>query len=271
MNARTTLLVDGVDLAALGFVQSRSADLWNGFTVADQLIELPGVVGAMLTSGDGRVPARDVTIEATILADSVAARLAAEDQLNALLFGRTVEVRQVDRLTRVRYGRVQSVSVEPAAPRYLARDSACQIKIIFPDPLAYTLGDLASPIAFGSTPVPIPMGSAACAPRVIITNTTAATINSRVLSVLTAGGDVVASMTLAGALLTGESLDVDYAEQIITKVTTAGVRSSARSWFTAGAWLKLRPSDGDPLRGLYPQLLLSTAETGVAFAPRVWF
>lgn len=271
MGARTMLFLDGVDLGALGFVQSRSSDLWNGFALADQLVELPGVMGGLLTSADARVPVRESTIEFTLLAGSVAARLAAEDQLNAFLFGRTIEVRRVDLTTRVRYGRVQSLAIEPSAPRYLARDSAGQLKLLFPDPLAYTLGDLAAPIAFGSASVPIPTGSAPCAPRLILTNTTGGTVSSRVVSALNAAGDVVASMTLTGALLAGESLDVDHAEQLITHVTAAGVRTSARSWFTAGSWLVLRPSDGDPLYGVYPRLKLSTAETGMAFAPRVYF
>ena len=271
MNARTTLILDGVDLGTLGIVQSGSDDLWDGFSVTDRVIDLPGRIGAMLTSGDGRVPARQATITIAILADSVAARLAVEDQLNALLFGRTIEVRQVDRATRARYGRVQRVRIKPPPPRYLARDSEGTLEIVFPDPLAYTLGDLASPIAFGSTPVAVPTGSAACAPRTLITNTTGATVSSRVLSVLNAAGDPVFSMTLTGALLSGESLDVDHAEQEITKVTTAGVRSSGRAFFTAGRYLVLRPSDGDPLSGVYPQLQLSTAETGLAFAPRVYF
>lgn len=271
MGARTMLLVDGLDLAAFGFVQSGSGGLWNGFQLKDQTIELPGIVGAMLTSADAQVPAREVSIEGSILADSLASRLLYEDQLNAWMYGRTLEVRMVDRLTRARHGRVQGVLFDPPPPRYLARDTACQIKVLFPDPLAYTLGDLASPIAFGSTPVAIPTGSAPCAPRLLITNTTGATVASRVVTVLNAAGDVVFTMTLAGNLLSGESLDVDNAEQVIAKITAAGVRSEARSWFTAGTWLVLRPSDGDVLGGVYPELKLSTAETGLAFAPRVHF
>lgn len=270
MGARTMHYVDGVDLSTLGFVQSGSGGLWNGFQLTDSLLELPGVIGAMLTSPDGRVPQREATIEGKILADSLMARLAYEDQLNAWLYGRTLEMRMVDRITVARYGRVQGVLFDPPAPRYLARDTDCQIKVLFPDPLAYTLGDLASPIAFGSAAVAIPTGSAPCAPRLLITNTTGGTVSSRVVSVLTAGGDTVATMTLTGALLSGESLDADNAEQVIAKVTTAGVRSEARSWMT-GRWLVLRPSDGDPLSGVYPQLHLSTAETGLAFAPRCHF
>lgn len=271
MGARTMLYVDGVDLSTLGLVMSGSPEHWNGFSVADQLLELPGVVGAILTTGDGRVGSREATYEATILAGSAIARLAYEDQLNAFLFGRTVEVVTVDRLTRARYGRVQQLLLQPKEPSFLAKGGKCTIKLLFPDPLAYTLGDLASPIAFGSTPVAIPVGSAACAPRLLITNTTGATVSSRVVTVLNAAGDPVFSMTLTGALLSGESLDVDNAEETISKVTTAGVRSNARSWRTAGTWLALRPSDGDPLNSGYPQLQLSTAETGLAFAPRVYF
>jgi hypothetical protein len=265
------IFVDGTDLSTLGFVMSESADLWNGFTLTDQLVELPGVMGAQLTSADARVPAREMTLDGVILAASAAARLAEEDQLNALLFGRTIEVRRIDLTARARYGRVQSVLLQPTAPGFLAKGGKCQLKLTCPDPLAYALGDLAAPISFGSTPVPIPLGSAPCAPRILITNTTGGTVSSRVLSVLTAGGELVGSMTLTGALLVGESLDIDHAEQLITKVTTAGVRSSARAWITAGGWLVLRPSDGDPLRAGYPQLKLSTAETGLAFAPRGYF
>lgn len=270
MGARTMHYVDGVDLSTLGFVMRASPDLWNGFQLTDSLLELPGVMGAMLTSPDARVPVREATIEGTILAGSVAARLAFEGQLNAFFYGRTLELRQVDTITLARYARVQQLLLQPAEPSFLAKGGKCQIKVIFPDPLCYTLGDLASPIAFGSTAVAIPMGSAPCAPRLLITNTTGGTVSSRVVTMLTAGGDAVATMTLTGALLSGESLDVDNAEQVIAKVTTAGVRSEARSWMT-GRWLVLRPSDGDPLSGVYPQLLLSTAETGLAFAPRCHF
>ena len=239
--ARTMISASGQSLADFGFTVTAAPKLWDGFTLQDSAVQIPRRMGELITSTDPRVPARDFTIEGVLAAATAAARIAQEDALNLALYGSTIELTRVDLPTRARYGRVQMLSIAPVEPEFLATESRVKIHVRCADPLAYELTPTV--IAFTTTAPPIPLGTAPLAPRILLANATAGTLSNFIIAQRSADGTSIATMTLTGSLLTGEYLDVDHGLMAINKVDGSGVRTSARSWFTAGSYFVLRAGD----------------------------
>lgn len=240
--ANTAITVDGVDICADYNMQLHSAPgLWNSLAGQDESIAIPRRAGELLTAADPVIGARDFTLEFMKRATSVAQRIADEDALGALCYGRVVELIRSDLVARARYGRVQQLEISPRGAQLAALVSAITIHVRCHDPLAYEIAP--TTIAFGTTRTAIPAGNTPFAPRTLIANPTASTLTNFTLTQRNAGGDVVATMVLTGGLLTGEYLDLDHALMTINKVNASGTRSSARSWLTSGTYLTLRPGD----------------------------
>lgn len=239
--ARTMISANGKSLADYGFHVTAAPNLWDGFSVQDIAVQIPRRMGELITSIDPKVPGRDFTIEGLLVAATATARIAQEDALNLALYGSLLEITRIDLTSRARYGRAQQVVIAPVAPEFRALQSRVTIRVRCADPLAYDLTPTV--IAFTTTPTTIPLGTTPLAPRILIANATAGTLTNFVLTQRTAELTSIATMTLTGALLTGEYLDVDHGLMSINKVDGSGVRTSARSWFTAGSYFVLRPGD----------------------------
>lgn len=240
-SARTMISTNGKSLADFGFTVTAAPNLWDGFTLQDLAVQIPRRMGELLTSVDPRMSGRDFTIEGVLAAATAAARIAQEDALNAALYGSTIELTRVDLPSRARYGRVQQLTIAPVAPEFIAKQSRVTIRVRCADPLAYELTPTV--IAFTTTATTIPLGTAPLAPRILLANATAGTLSNFVITQRSADGTSIATMTLTGSLLTGEYLDVDHGLMAINKFDGSAVRTSARSWFTAGSYFVLRAGD----------------------------
>jgi hypothetical protein len=122
-------------------------------------------------------------------------------------------------------------------------DGYALVTLVFlcPDPLSYATS--LSTVSFGATPTSMPLGTAATSPRTFIANATAGTLTDFTLTQYDASGNVLATMVLTGALLTGESLDIDHAGQEVTHIDASAVRTSARSWLTSGTYFVMHNGD----------------------------
>lgn len=239
--ARTMISVNGKSLADYGAHVTAAPGLWDGFSAQDVAVQIPRRMGELITATDPIVPAREFTIEGLLVAASLSARLSAQDSMNAALYGSTLEIVGVDQTTRARYGRAQRLTFAPVAPEFRAKEAKFTIAIRCADPLAYELSPTI--VSFTTTRTTIPIGTTPLGPRIIIANATAGTLTNFVLTQRSADGTSIATMTLTGSLLTGEYLDVDHGLMAINKVDGSGVRTSARSWFTAGSYFVIRSGD----------------------------
>jgi len=269
------LYLNRYDVESIGFSLMETPDL-GGVRGSFPTVDIPGRIGAALGSYDMTIAPRTVTIRGLVGSSNAAYTtvMALLDAIKSICGQGLVEITHAYDVTRSWYGYLQDSSMMQAAvPTVTDGFAVITLDFLCPDPLAYTLADGGSPIAFGLTRVAMPIGTAPVAPRTLITNTTPATISSRIITYRNASGRVIQTMTLAGNLLSGESIDVDHAEMIIALFAVDGTRTggaTARAYFTAGGYIVMRPRDGDALSLVYPTLELNTAETAQAFYQRSW-
>ncbi|GAB1340878.1 hypothetical protein [Gemmatimonas sp.] len=238
-----TLLVNGTDIADLGFVLTDIQPWLSGPKLVRALTALPGFTGA-IPAESATVESRLITATSLIEPPTFAARLSLLDGLADLAMHGMNELVFPDAPDRIMRGLYLSSDVEVYAPRLVSTDGRVTVGWVCPDAAKYDRQPKG--IVLGTTPKAIPLGTLPSGGiwRIMGPLSGAITLQYRA-----ANGVLLGELTVTGTLTTGEHLDVDLTERRITKWSNVGVATSAYSWKASTSyWFRLDAGDGT--RGL---------------------
>ena len=258
-----TLLVNGTDLADLGFTLSDVQPWLSGPKLTRVLTALPGFTGAIPSAG-ATAESRLITARSLIRPASVAERLALLDKVADLAMHGMNELVFPDAPDRVMRGLYLSSDVEVYAPRLVSTEGEVTVGWVCPDAAKYARQPRG--IVLGTTPKPIPLGTLPSGGIWRIMGPLSGAIS---LQYRGQNGVLLGELTVTGTLTTSEHLDVDLDERTITKWSNVGVGTSAYSWKSAASyWFRLDAGDGT--RGLseWATLQQSVAAGGGLFLYR---
>lgn len=265
--APSSVYLNGVDFAALGFVLDDVAGAFDGVERTDALVELPQGAGSLLPSLPGRIAPRTLTLSGTLPAATATALETAKDAVKAACGDGLVEVRLVTRDIVYR-GRLQGLSAVHTAPQLRTANAAARVALRFlcPDPFGYDRSPQI--VGFGSTPVAMPLGTAPSVGRgnesAIITIAGAA--STPTLTEYDAAGNALGTMVFSGWSPTAsDAIEVDLGRGLVTRITS-GVRTNGMADLTAGyRFPQLDPAEGDYAAGAFPQLAVSSGSGSIRY------
>lgn len=269
--APPALYVNGVDVAALGFVLEEIDGGFDGLERTDPLLELPQGVGALLSDLPGRVAPRTVTLVGTLAAQTSTALETAKDSLKALCGAGLVELRLVSRDVILR-GRLAGLQLVHTGPQLRSANVAARATLRFLCPEPFAWDRTAQLVGFGTARVALPLGTAPSVGRswwsAIITIAGAATTPT--LTESDAAGNALRTMIFSGWSPTAaDAIEIDCGRGLVTRITS-GVRTNGMADLTAGyAFPRLDPADGDYASSLFPGLAVSSG-TGIIRYYRAW-
>lgn len=269
--APSMVYLNGVDVAALGFVLDEVGGAFDGVDRADALLEFPQGTGALLSDLPGRIATRTVTLGGTLAATTSTALDTAKDALKALCGAGLVEIRLISKDVVYR-GRLAGISVAHTAPQFRTANTAARVTLRFVCPDPYGWDRTAQLVGFGATRVAIPLGTAPSVGRswwsAIITIAGAATTPT--LTESDAAGNTLRQMVFSGWSPTvADAIEIDCGRGLVTRIT-AGVRSNGMADLTAGyAFPRLDPADGDYTTSAWPGLAVSSGLASIRYY-RAW-
>ncbi len=267
MTATTAgIFVNGRDFGAdFGLILDEATGPWDALQSDPRTVDLPDRMGNVSTSPNNITRVRTAKLQGKIVAASRAALLSTLDAIKFYLDVGLLEIRYGDSsAARCWFMQLRTMSVIPYPGKMESLGARLDLEFVSAeDPLGYDVAP--QDVSFGATLVPMPLGTAAVAPRIFLFG--AAT--NPVLTYADASGGTISTLTLTGSLAAGEYLDIDNLRQTIYKVDVSNVRTNARSWLTGGSYLTLQPSYGDQPNAVYPQLKVSSG-TALATYFRGW-
>lgn len=268
--APTALYVNGQDTARLGLVVDGLSGIFDAVERTDQLVEYTQGAGAALGSVPGRTAVRDIVVDATLPATTRTGLEAAKHQLKALCGPGTVQLRLVSQ-DLVFYARLRSIEIAHFAPQLRDARSAARVTLRFR--CADPYGHDRSPqlIAFGSTPVAMPLGTAPSRGRAwwgaVVTILGPATTPT--LREYDAAGNLKRSMAFTWSPTANDAIIIDLAKGLVTR-RQSGVDDNGLSYLSAGwEFPRLDPAEGDYTTSAFPQLAV-TSGVAVARYHRSW-
>lgn len=141
---------------------------------------------------------------------------------------------------------------------------AVVLNFVCPDPYAYDLAPTV--VALSAVAAAVPVGTARHGALIALPGPW----TTRTLTYADGAGVVRGTLTVtapAGAVLAGETVEIDLAAQTITHVSAAAVRTPHAAWRTAGRWFRLLPAH--LVAGVAPTLTLD-AGAGTATVTRAY-
>jgi hypothetical protein len=268
--APTALFINGQDTASLGLVVDGLTGFFDAMQRTDQLVEFPQGAGAALGPAAARTASREVTVEGVLPSSTRAGLEAVKHQLKALCSPGTVQVRLVSQ-DFVFYGRLVGVQATHFAPQLKDGRTAARVTLRFQcaDPYGYDRSPQV--VAFGATPVPIPLGTAPSRGRAhwgaVVTILGPATTPT--LREFDAGENLKRSMAFTWSPTADDAIEVDLAKGLVTRIQS-GVRDNGLGLLSAGwEFPRLDPFDGDYATSAFPELAV-TSGAGVVRYFRSW-
>lgn len=264
--------INGRSLASLG-VTARELSGWlDGVDTSRNSTPLPnvlGVVPAAASTSSARqirlvlnVPAASLTARATILATLSDA------------FAGLLSIRFDDTPTRIVRAVAGAFTVASIAPNIGMSESGRNMTVVVPllafDGASYD--EEPRVLVLSTTPTEIALGTLP-SPGIVQWSGAWSTGAARSLTYRSVNGIAYGLQTFtppAGASLTAsEFLEIDLGRRYVTKVTSAGVRTNAYSWLSAGSWFVPEAADGNRVASRWPTFEIS-AGAGVFFYRRTW-
>lgn len=258
-----SLTLNGTDLASLGFYLK---EVGGGYDAPDREIQTLSIRGRAgnLLSPPIRESGRVITLTGTLTssAKTVVGRSDAEDALKDKLRAGLLRLARTDSVGSVWFieGMFRSIKAQPIGHPVNPTDDYVTLTMVSRD--AYYRDVEPTILAFGSTRVSMPLGTAPSSP--IIRLIGAAT--NPVLSYRDAGGTVQRSMTFTASLAgTNDWLDIDMRYGKIV-LWASGVASNGRSLLTSGdfPWA-LDTHDGDFATASWPTLDVTSGNASVLY------
>jgi hypothetical protein len=227
--------------------------------------EVPSHFGAYVSRIDGG-PARRLRIEASLVRDTVAARVSTEDRLKALFDGGLHRIeREVGGVTRVTYGYLDGDPVWEAPRLFLRPVTTVRLTLFCPDPFWRSLNGVAVAVNTTTGYFALPTGTGPVAPRIRVMG--AAT--TPIVRIRDAWASLRSEIALP-TLTSTEWLDLDYARGSVERVSS-GTRTSVLSSaaFTTGAWpLPIDSTYIDYENGRWATVSVSSGSAEVLYTPR---
>lgn len=264
------LTLNGLDAESdLGFYLTGLSGLLGAPARTLGLLDVPGLPGSL----DAGLPLREQTRTLTITGFTKAASRtgipAIIDWVTEVAGTGLVEIAGPYSTGRAYYGVLQALPVEQAEKSIL--DGWANLTLTFLCPYPYALSTTASTIAFGSTFVDIPLGTAPSMGRdnwsALIEIVGAATTPT-----LTYGdwaGNTVGTMVFTNSPSAGDSILIDCGRRRVQTITS-GTLANGMTNLTAGyAWPSLDPGDGYVYGSLWPKLKTSSG-TGIITYYKAW-
>lgn len=244
----TVLYVDDYDTSRLGFVCSGFQGTRDVPPKRYGATTVLGRVGELLVTGRPVVEDRLIPVSGTLLAPSVAAREAALDALFERCDRPLVELRFADAPGRVYQAWLVSATVTGIHPQ--VTEAAVRIDLRFSAPHPYAYKPSGDVIAFGTTPVPVPLGTKP-GPAVL----TLSGSNSPTVTYRAANGRVVQTLGFTVTLGANDALIVDLDAQTVTR-STAGVLTDG-PLPSSGDFFVPDPADGSHVLQSWPTIQVS--------------
>jgi hypothetical protein len=262
----TVLYLNDVDLAALGLWVTQPPGGWlSAPSVSDRPISVPGHAGGILTATEAVIGSRTIEVAGTLIGTSVQDAHDQWDRAKRLLDSPVLEVRFASWPDRVGYGRAQNVPTDPV--RGIESGFRFRFTILLPNPYLLARAVDVYTLTAGIRVVPT-LGTAACAPRIILIGTGALLPT---VTYLDGQGIVQGAHTFDlgdGVVMpAGEWIEVDEM-QGMTRHTVAGVVSNAALfWDPSSVPFVMDPQDGD---GTVGPSLVATNCVAVAHIRKAW-
>jgi len=238
---------------------ARSAVLWDAAALAN---------GSAVFLQSARTVGRRVRYSVELRPASLIERVAVQDALARRLAG-VLELVTSDAPARVLLGTLEEATVGmPAGP---IDNPLYLLDLVFnvPDPRRY---DVETQLrALSSTPVAVPVGAGATAPRIVLFGAATAVVNP-VVHLYRGDGELAASLELVTSLGSNTWLDIDCQSEWVYRVAS-GVATLALEVVAGGAFPIFSAEDASTVAGPFPRVGLSSASgtpTGVALWRRTW-
>ena len=246
-------------LSALGVYVQRLNSYKAAPTRTYPTLALPGRQGVVLAADPETAP-RTLTLVCTVVAASIAAREAAEDQFKTLAYNGLVKISVDDDVNAPRWidGVCSAFQTDTRAHPVDALASDVSVSFLCPDPTwADVTGQL---IGFTSVVSPVPLGTAPSGGVVrIAAPVWSANVTNPVLTYRNAAGVTVQSLSFNTTLTAGNDyLEIDLDRQTVVEYQS-GVARNAIGDLTAGEFFVLDPMDGDPFNASYPSLAVTSS------------
>lgn len=258
--ASTVLYANGLDFDAdLGLIPVAIGGMLGSPARTLGLLDIPQAPGGVDPGLPPQEAARTLTIEALVQASSQTTLLTTLDSIKDALGTGLVELTGAYSSTRAYYGVLQPFDAEQFARTLLNGWATVRLAFLCAQP--YAVSTTRSTIAFGSTAVTVPLGTAPSQGRddwsAIIEITGAATTPT--LTYLDSAGNTVGTMAFSGySPAAGDSIIIDCGRRLVYRYVS-GTRSNAFSLMTAGyRFPDLDPADGSYRSSLWPSLKVSS-------------
>ena len=269
MGGVTALFVNDFDTSSLGLVVT-GVDGWRDAPATrDRTTQLPTRVGAVILAPEAETAPRQLVIDGVIdptaagKAGSLANVRAAINELQALIYRGTIEVRFADEPDVFVLARGEQAQLIATPPQFMNPKSRVQIRLFCPDPLRYDRNG--SVVGFGVSPrAGVPLGTAVSAPVIRVMG--AAT--NPVITYRDKSGVVRMTMGFTVTLAATDYLEIDC-ELFTIKKFASGVETNGITLLTSGDFIALDPQDGDYANAVWPTLEVS-AGSGEVLYRRAW-
>jgi len=251
--APRVLVVDAFDLSTLGFVVEDVVGWRDGIEVKWATETVPGRWGEMIVGTDPVYDSKEITVNGTLLADSVSNLITNLHELKWRV-GRDertftfVDDESLEFLARVTRFRAPGIR-----PHMVQLGVEVQMRLYMPDPRVYDTATT-NVTSITATPKDLPLGNAPVRATVQVTGS-----GTFVLTYKDYNGVTQASMTITGATA---PVDIDMDAQTITD---GG--GNAVDTLTAGDFFEYNPDHGDDILGTpdWPTLEVSSGTASTSY------
>ncbi len=261
--ASTILYANGYDFDTdLGLIPVSIGGMMGAPAQALQLLDLPQAPGAINPGIPRSEAVRTLKINCLVQASSETTLFTTLDVAKEKLGTGLVQIQGPYSSTRCYYGVLQPFDAEQFAASVL--NGWASVTLEFVCPMPYAVATTADTLAFGSTAVRVPLGTAPSIGR----DDWSATIEiigaatTPTLTYKNASGDTVGSMVFTYSPAAGDHIRIDLGRKLVQR-RVSGTWSNAFTYLTAGyAFPALDPTDGNVSGALWPSLTVSSG-TGI--------
>ncbi len=257
--ASTVLYANGLDFDAdLGCIPVSMSGLLGAPARALGLLDIPGLPGSFDSGVQPREGVRTLDITCLVKASSETALYTTLDYAKEVLGTGLVTITGPYSSTRAFYGVLVSADIDPFVPTSLNGWATCVFRFLCP--LPYAVATTSDVIAFGSSHVSVPLGTAPSIGRddwsAIIEITGAATTPT--LTWADAAGNTIGTMVFTYSPSAGDTIRIDLGRRLVQR-RVSGTWSDAFTYLTAGyTWPDLDPRNGYVYGSAWPQIKVSS-------------
>lgn len=245
------LLINGVDLGALGVRLGVPRGIWNTPIASTESIQVPGRAGQLVPQASMvTLTSRTIDLAGTVAGSSRADFLAKLDALKAFLAAGPLTVVLAEQPARQYTARLLSITVTEFGPVFLQAEQEIVISLFCDDPYAYDTA--LQTVGFANVATPIPMGTAPTGGIITITGAAAFTLTYK-----NSAGVTLVTMVFAG-VASPITIDLD------TFLVTDGA-GNAIGKMTSGEIPRLSPDDGNFGASSWPTLQVSAGAGSISY------